>query len=112
MHLVSSLATLFRILCLVTAGFMVGYWMYKFHKNEDVTLIEYKTFSGIEDTLYPEFTLCIMDPFMGTKFNNESGMTKEIYLQYLNGSVSGNDALMNAKYESMTVSKSQRWVTL
>ena len=103
MHLVSSLASLFRILCLVTAGFMVGYWMYKFYKNEDVTLIEYKTFSEREDTVYPEFTICIINPFMNSKFDNEHGLTKEIYLQYLNGSISGNDTFISVEYESMTM---------
>ena len=98
-----SLATTFRILCLVTAGFMVGYWMYKFHKNEDVTLIEYKTFSETEDTVYPELTICVMSPFMGAKFDNERGLTKELYLQYLNGSISGNDTFVNVKYESVTM---------
>ena len=98
-----SFATVFRILCFATAGFMVGYWIYKFHKNEDVTLIEYKTFSETEDTVYPEFTICIMNPFMRSKFDNERGLTKEIYLQYLNGSIPGNGSFMNVEYESMAI---------
>ena len=103
MELVLLFVSLFRILCVVAAGFMVGYWIYKYHNNEDMTLIEYKSFTLSDDTLYPEFTLCVWDPFMDAKFNYTNRVTKESYLQYLNGSISVNDSLTNVRFDSVTV---------
>ena len=44
----------FKFLCFLTAGFMVGFWIYEYQKNEDITLIEVKTLKEADDTLYPE----------------------------------------------------------
>ena len=44
-HLVPA----FKLSCVIAATFMIAYWMYKFHKNEDITLIEYKLVEDLKD---------------------------------------------------------------
>ena len=56
MRKISLTIDLFKFLCVVTAGFMVGVWFYKYHKNEDISLIDYNTFKEAKDTLYPELS--------------------------------------------------------
>ena len=67
MKLYSFLLGTFKILCVCTTIFMVGYWLYKFEKNEDLTSIEYQSLDKIKDMTYPEITIC----FQGLQFKNE-----------------------------------------
>ena len=103
MKLVITLTKLFRCLCFITAVFMVGYWLYIFNQNEDVTLIEYKTFNASDETIYPEFTICIMNPFNSSKLKNEYGVTNESYLEYLNGTIAIDDSFLSIIYDSVTI---------
>ena len=54
----------FKFGCIVVTGCMIGYWAYKFHKNSDLTLIEYKLMVDLEDSFYPEITICMASPFI------------------------------------------------
>ena len=73
---------------MITTGFMIGYWLYKYAKNEDATLIEYKPLHLEKAPVYPELTFCIVDPFLDSKLNEiDSGLNKETYLMYLKGEI-------------------------
>ena len=63
MKTIDLMLDFFKFLCVAIAGFMVGYWFYKFHKNEDISVIEYKPFKDSENTLYPELNFCLFDHF-------------------------------------------------
>ena len=39
--------TTIRIACIIWACSMIGYWVYKFHVNKDVTLIEFKATKAV-----------------------------------------------------------------
>ena len=49
----------FRLGCSVVTVFMVGYWIYKFQKNEDVSTIEYQYVNASSDLRLPELTICL-----------------------------------------------------
>ena len=85
----------FKLLCFCTTAFMVGFWIYKYQENEDVTVIEYKSLDKEINFTYPEVTLCFATP----KFRNEDiNFTREPeftqrYTNYLKG------AEMNETYK-------------
>ena len=96
----------FKFLCFATAAFMVGYWIYKYEKNEDLTLIKYKSLENSvdnDDIIYPEITFCFVDP----NFRNDViNVTKEAdfherYMNYLNGH-EFNESFKNLEYEKLT----------
>ena len=42
------LEAIFKLWCILTVSFMIGYWIYKFNKNEDITLIEYRLVTELD----------------------------------------------------------------
>ena len=80
------LQLLFRVVCFVTAAFMIGYWIYKFEKDEDVTLIAYKSLEKTEDALYPAFSICFLDPFLNKRLKEiGKDINSTTYKEYLKG---------------------------
>ena len=68
---------------------MVGYWLFKYSQNNDVTLIEFKSLDEIPNLIYPEVTICILNPF-GKLFFEAVGVSKKRiyharYVRYLQG---------------------------
>ena len=58
---------LFRALCLVATAIMILYWIVKFLRNEDVSLVEWRLFENTNDIAQPELTICLHDPFIDEK---------------------------------------------
>ena len=82
---------------------MVGYWVYKFCMNEDITVIEYKTLRNADNAVFPEFSICFARPFLNEKLRQAGGqLTKENYIEYLKGDATNNETYMNIKYEEIT----------
>ena len=95
---------LFKFLCIVTAGVMVGYWFYKFQKNEDVSLIDYKTFKDAENAKLPEMNFCVIHPFYDIKLDNISrGLNAAKYVKYLQGRFPVNKTYEGVNYDEVTV---------
>ena len=87
MKLYSFLLGTFKISCICTTVFMVGYWLYKFERNEDLTSIEYQSLDKIKDMIYPEITICFQyPPFKNDPINttNENNFHKR-YKDFLMG---------------------------
>ena len=104
MKYLQSMICIFKFVCMITACFMIGFWIFKFQKDEDVTFIDYKTFKDAKETLYPELTICILRPFLKQKIDNASlGVNEETYLQYLIGAVQGNETYKEISYEEVTI---------
>ena len=94
----------FKALCVVSASFMVGYWIYKYHANEDITTIEYKKLRNGDDVVFPELTICFTDPFLNEKLRKIDGkLNRQQYVEYLKGNVKDSDkTFMNIDYEGIT----------
>ena len=88
MKTINLMLHFFKFLCVAIAGFMVGYWFYKFHKNEDISVIEYKPFKDSENTLYPELNFCLLNLPLNDELNNISrGLNRRMYFDYLLGKI-------------------------
>ena len=64
---------------------MIGYWIHKYAKNDDITLIEYKEYKDTDSVHLPAMSFCFVDPFVTVNgsFKNSSDLMQEDYLKYL-----------------------------
>ena len=85
---------IFKILCGTTTLFMVGYWVYEFQKNEDVSQVQYISIKEMEEVFHPEMTICIFKPLLIEAF--DENVNYDDYLEYLYG-----DRDHDTKYDSI-----------
>ena len=63
---------------------MIGFWANKYQKNEDVSVIEYKSIDSMDVMVYTELTICIARLF-AAKTLREVNVTYKEYQKYLKG---------------------------
>ena len=98
---------LFKFVCCTTACCMIGYWIHKYMKNEDVSLIEYKSFAETDSVSLPALTICFFNPFLNSELESlHDNVTNETYLQYLIGEKNSNQKYRHIKYEEVTLNLS------
>ena len=96
----------FKILCVLVAAIMVGYWIYKYKKDDDFTLIEIKHLNEIENFIQPEVTTCFWYPFLSyavlkhLRIITNRTLHKN-YPNYLKGDYF-NEAYQNISYHDVT----------
>ena len=96
---------IFKLLCCIAAFFMVGFWIFKFHENEDVSAIEYISYESHSNIIYPEMTICINHPFLYDNLSLDSGVnvsTMEYYL-YILGKRSFREEYRHISYSNVTL---------
>ena len=76
--------------------------MYKFHKNEDTTLIEYKLVEDLKDMILPELSFCLRDLFFNDSLAS-LGLTKDDYHNYLVGDSSPNNINRGIEYDNVSL---------
>ena len=92
----------FKASCLLAASIMIGYWVYKFHKNDDIASIEYKSIMDLDDVVLPELSLCLREPFL-TEPLNKIGVTKLEYHEYLMGIRNSTKNYQNIDHNNVTL---------
>ena len=95
---------IFKFLCVLATAFMVGYWMVKYERNDDLTLIEYKLLDDVSDLIYPELSICFFYPFLrNDRFNvtKDDGFSWEYY-RYLKG-LYNFDKFKDIEYDEVTI---------
>ena len=100
----STFKIAFKTICLsVTAG-MIVYWIAKYLKDEDISVVEYKLATNMTTAFQPEFTICFENPFIEEKLNDiNSNISSEGYSQYLNGETSGDATYELIDYDNVTI---------
>ena len=91
----------FKILCGTTTLFMVGYWVYEFQKNEDVSQVQYITIQEMEEVFYPEMTICIFKPLLIEAFDENVDLDE--YLDYLYGKREHNNKYSTIRFYNVTI---------
>ena len=86
----------FKISCFITVLCMISLWVSRFMKDEDLCIVEYKSFGNAEDIELPEASLCVQDPFVEHKLN-VLGITTATYREHLAGK-GFNESLTNINY--------------
>ena len=73
-------------------------------KDEDVSLIEFKTFHEEEEYLYPSTTMCFYNPFIKSKLESYGpGINVTSYSQYLQGKLQ-DERMTHIPYDNVTIS--------
>ena len=97
-----SLIICFKVCCVLAASIMIGYWVYKFHKNDDITSIEYKSIMDLDDVVLPELSLCLREPFLPGPLE-KIGVTKLDYDEYIMGIRNSTKNYRNIDYHNVTL---------
>ena len=72
-------------------------------KDEDVSVISFKTFHQSDDNLYPTTTLCFYNPFLQNKLEQYGpGINVTSYSQYLQGKIH-DDEMKHIPYDNVTI---------
>ena len=95
----------FKFLCLITAGCMSGYWIYKYWKDEDISVIEYKSFKDFDEMNLPAMSICFSNPITisNRSLENDKTLTIEKYLSFLRGENDFNGRYETASFENDTI---------
>ena len=98
---VDIIILLFQIICVIVTLFMVGYWVHKFKKNEDVSQVDYISVKAMSEVIHPETTICIFKPFLGQKV--EENVNVDDYLEYLAGNEDPSEKYENIRFLNVTI---------
>ena len=94
----------FKAVCLVVTAVMIVYWIAKYLKDEDISVVEYNLVKNMETVFQPEFTICFENPFIEEKLNDISAnISGHKYFQYLTGAIPGDAIYKNIDYENVTI---------
>ena len=82
---ISSLT--FKAICSIAAGFMIGFWIFKYHENEDVSAVEYVSYETQTDLAYPVLSVCTFTPFIYQNlfWNSSAHVSANEYNRYIHG---------------------------
>ena len=66
---------------------MAGYWIHKYARNEDNTIIDYKSFRESESIYLPAVSICFVNPLFtdAVSLGNSTNSTYEGFWRYLQG---------------------------
>ena len=95
----------FSMICfLATMGLSI-YAMYRYFKDEDITLVQITKFHSSKDAIYPSISFCILPPFLEKQFEvyGDDSINMTSYTEFLNGKIWDERFLM-VDYDNVTVS--------
>ena len=105
--------SMFTAVCFIGTVIMVGYWIVRYHKNEDVSLVEYRSMGTMENPIQVEFSLCIQNPFLEDEFKKiSSDLSSADYIKYLTGIIPGKQTYEKISYENVTINLSDHFENL
>ena len=94
----------FKAICLIATAGMIVYWIAKYLKDEDISVVEYKLVENMDRVFQPEFTICFENPFIEEKLNHiNPNISGQKYLQYLKGEIPGDAIYRGIDYDNVTV---------
>ena len=89
----------------MAALFMVGFWIYRFHENEDVSAIQYVWYENEMDIGYPEMSICITMPFIyeNLSLNSSINVSVNEYNRYLIGQTAFREEYRSVPFNNVTL---------
>ena len=84
---------------------MVGFWIFNYHENEDVSAIQYVPFDTNTDISYPELSICIAMPFIfqNLLWNSSVDVSAVDYNMYLNGLTAFREEYRRVNFDNVTL---------
>ena len=87
---------LFKFFCVIAVLSMIVLWVIRFMEDEDLCLVEYKSFRAANDVELPDVSLCVMNPFDEHKLN-VLGTNTKAYRGHLAGNAF-NESLIDINF--------------
>ena len=88
------------LICLTLA--MITFWAYKFSLNNDLCLVDYKSYGEDTDDVYPMLSVCLNNPFLIQNLHEYGSEINETsYLDHLRGEIFS-EKLMAIDYDNVT----------
>ena len=96
----------FHCICVLATIILSSKCIYDFFLNENISLVEYRSFQEFGHSGYPSISLCILYPFLENKLRmHGSGINVTSYVMFLNGSLS-DERMAKIDYDNVTISLS------
>ena len=100
----TTIKLVFKAICLIVTAGMIVYWIAKYLKDEDISVVEYKLVENMDTAFQPEFTICFESPFIEEKLNQiSSNISSQKYVQYLSGEIPGDEIYRGIDYDNVTI---------
>ena len=100
----STFKVAFKAMCTSVTAVMVVYWIVKYLKDEDISVVEYKLAINMTTAFQPEFTICFENPFIEEKLSDiDPDVSPRKYFQYLKGEIPGDATYNSIDYDNVTI---------
>ena len=106
MCLKNLITDVFKISCVLVVAFMIAYWLYKYQKDDDLTLIEFKQLNEIKNVIQPEMSICVWYPFLNQELLQTLNVTEDEtlhkkYFEFLKGNYY-DESFQNISYDQVS----------
>ena len=93
----------YNFLCLAATIAMASWCLYQYSLDEDVTLIDFKSFHASADDIYPTVLMCFYNPYVDIYLDNYGKkINVTAYKYFLQGKLSSKE-MINIDYEKVTL---------
>ena len=90
----------YHCICVLATVILISWSIYLYHLNDDVAKIDYKTFHGNKDQIYPSVSLCFGNIFIDEKLR-KYGVDQDSYLKFLKGEIFS-QTMLSINYRNVT----------
>jgi hypothetical protein len=104
MSVFEKINNLFNLFCVIATVSLTIYCICNYLRNEDVSVVNFTTFYGSKEDVYPSFSFCIGPPLLEQKFvayGREVNITT--YTKFLKGKL-WDERMLVVEYDNVTVS--------
>ena len=93
----------FKFFCVVLTIYALYQGIYKYFKNEDATVVSFRSWFMTSNDIFPSVSICITSPFEEKKLKAlGSNVTSNEYGNFLKGSLK-KDELLNIDYKKVSL---------
>ena len=103
LHRYLNFENFFQALCHISAISLVIFCVHKFIQDEDLTEISFKRFLDDEESIYPEISLCLSEPYRKENLKAlGDGINSSAYNDFLHGEL-WDDRMLDINYHKVTL---------
>ena len=98
---------IFHLICSISAFSLTCWCIYKYMKDEDVSLVNYKRYHSDKNSIYPSLTLCFNNPFLNDRLESfGKGINTTTYSKFLKG-LHWDERMVDINYDNVTLDINQ-----
>lgn len=91
----------FKVSCFIIVILMISRWIEKYMKDEDLCLVDYRSFRNSSDLVVPDLSVCLTNPFIDKELQ-KWGVPSEDYVNHLRA-YPFNQSLAKINFTNVTV---------